>query len=163
MNFNTKNDGFVEKLIKISRTTKVVKGGRKFRFSALVVVGDKNGKIGLGRGKSRDTSSAILKAIKKAKKRSFFIKLTNFSSIPYEVKSKYGASTVVMFPAKNGTGIVAGNVMRAVFEVAGVRNVCSKVIGSKKNSNTIVLAMLECFKKFPNTTEILEDCLVKKI
>ena len=156
MNVKIENSEFVERLLKVSRTTKVVKGGRQFSFSALVAVGNRNGKIGIGRGKSRDTSTAIIKAIREAKKKSFFIKLNSFSSIPYFVKFKYGVSTVIMLPARDGTGIVAGNIMRAVFEVVGIKNVCSKVIGSKKNSNNIVLAMLECFKKFPNTVEVLE-------
>ncbi len=156
MDNKLESEGFVEKLICVSRTTKVVKGGKKFSFSALVVVGNRNGKIGIGKGKARDTSSAIAKAIVKAKKKSLFVKLNNSFSIPYFAKFTYGTSTVLMFPSKDGTGIVAGSVMRAVFEVIGVRNVCSKVIGSKKNANTIVLAMVGCFKKFPDTFEILE-------
>lgn len=144
----TESNILVEKLIKICRTTKVVQGGKKFRFSALVVVGDKNGKIGVGKGKARDTSSAIQKATRKAQKNIFCIKLSSFLTIPYYMKYKCGSSIIIMAPAKSGTGIIAGNTMRSVFEVIGIRNVYSKIFGSKRNVNNILFAMIECFKKF---------------
>lgn len=141
-----KEYGIFEKLITVSRTTKVVKGGRRFRFSALVVTGDRNGKLGVGRGKARDIVSAIQKAVKKARKECVQLDFQSLLTIPCALTYKYGATKVIMIPTRQGTGIVAGSVMRAVFDVIGIKNVCTKVVGSR-NTNTVVLAMLMCFKK----------------
>lgn len=132
----TKSDGLQEKLVSVARTAKVVKGGRIFGFSVLVVVGDGNGKIGLGRGKAREVPVAIQKAMEHARKNMTLIPLAG-NTIHHEIVWRYGASKVFMKPASEGTGIIAGGAMRAVFEVLGVQNVLSKSIGSSNPVNAV--------------------------
>ncbi len=129
-------DGYIEKLVKVNRTSKVVKGGREFGFSALVVVGDGEGKVGLGYGKSKEVPLAIQKAMDKARKSLVHISLDG-STLYHEVVSDHGASKVFMKPAAEGTGIIAGGAMRAVFEVLGVKNVLAKCIGSTNPVNVV--------------------------
>ncbi|MBT4962583.1 MAG: 30S ribosomal protein S5 [Francisellaceae bacterium] len=131
-----KGDGFQEKLIAVARTAKVVKGGRIFGFSALTVVGDGKGRIGVGRGKAKEVPVAIQKAMEGARRNLVHIDL-NGSTLFHPVKSSHGASKVVMLPASEGTGIIAGGAMRAVFEVLGVQNVLSKCLGSTNPSNVV--------------------------
>jgi len=133
---STKSDGLQEKLVSVNRTAKVVKGGRVFGFSVLVVVGDGNGKVGLGRGKAKEVPVAIQKAMENARKSMVFIPLAG-TTMHHEINWKYGASRVFMKPAADGTGIIAGGAMRAVFEVLGVQNVLAKSIGSTNPVNVV--------------------------
>ena len=126
-----------EKVVAINRVAKVVKGGRNFRFSAVVVVGDENGHVGIGNGKAAEVPDAIKKASEAAKKNTFNIKLVKGATISHEVVGKFGACNVYLKPAPEGTGIIAGGPVRAVLELAGVQNVCSKVYGSRAPINII--------------------------
>lgn len=128
------SDGMLEKLIKVTRTAKVVKGGRVFGFSVTAVAGDGQGKIGLGTAKGKEVPNAIKKAFKKARMNMVYIPL-NDGTLQHEIVADHGASKVFMKPASEGTGIIAGGAMRAVFEVLGVRNVLSKCIGSSNPIN----------------------------
>ena len=130
------NDGLKEKLVNINRVAKVVKGGRQFGFSALTVVGDGNGKIGLGRGKAREVAAAIQKAMEDARRNMRSVTL-NGTTLQYAVTANHGATKVFMQPASEGTGIIAGGAMRAVFEVLGVHNVLAKCIGSANPINVV--------------------------
>ncbi len=132
----TTTDGMIEKLVTVTRTAKVVKGGRIFGFAALVVVGDGKGRVGVGRGKSREVPAAIQKAMQDARRRMVRIQL-NSHTLFHKVYGRHGASKVVMLPAGEGTGIIAGGAMRAVFEVVGVHNVLSKCIGSSNPVNVV--------------------------
>lgn len=132
----TKSDGMLEKLVAVSRNAKVVKGGRIFSFAAIVVVGDGTGRIGIGRGKAREVPVAIQKALESARKnmRQVILKGVTLHS---KVLGKHGATRVFMKPASEGTGIIAGGAMRAVFEVLGVKNVLAKIIGSTNPINVV--------------------------
>jgi small subunit ribosomal protein S5 len=140
-----KSSNIYEKLIYVARNTKVVKGGRRFSFSALVVVGGRNGSFGFGRGKARDVAAAIQKASERARKVRINVCVKSLTTIPYMMTSRLGATKVIILPAYQGTSVVAGSVLRSIFYVAGVENVLTKVIGSR-NSNNIVLAVVKCFK-----------------
>ena len=131
-----KTDGYQEKLVSVTRTAKVVKGGRVFGFAVLVVIGDGKGKIGYGRGKAREVPVAIQKAMDQARKNMVYIPL-NGTTIHHEITWNYGASRVFMKPASEGTGIIAGGAMRAVLEVLGVHNILAKSIGSTNPSNVV--------------------------
>ena len=135
-----KTDGYQEKLVSVTRTAKVVKGGRVFGFAVLVVIGDGKGKVGYGRGKAREVPVAIQKAMEQAKKNLFYISLAG-NTIYHEITWNYGASKVFMKPASEGTGIIAGGAMRALLEVLGVQNILAKSIGST-NPNNIVRATI---------------------
>ena len=137
---NENSDGYIEKLVDVRRVAKVVKGGRQFGFSALTVVGDGNGRVGFGRGKAREVPAAIKKAMDNARKNLFRVKL-NGNTLQYPVSSTHGAAKVFMQPASEGTGIIAGGAMRAVFEVLGVRNVLAKIIGSQNPINVVHATM----------------------
>lgn len=133
---STKSDGLLEKLVSVARTAKVVKGGRVFGFSVLVVVGDGKGKIGVGRGKAREVPVAIQKAMERARKNMIYIALSK-TSVCHTISWQYGASKVFVKPASEGTGIIAGGAMRAVFEVLGVQDVLAKSIGSSTPANVV--------------------------
>ena len=128
---------FEERVVFINRVSKTVKGGRRMKFSALVVVGDGKGRYGFGVGKAAEVPDAIKKASESAKKNLFNIHLVKGGTISHEVVGKYGACNVYLKPAPEGTGIIAGGPVRAVLELAGVRNVCSKVYGSRAPINII--------------------------
>jgi small subunit ribosomal protein S5 len=130
------SDGIVEKLVSVRRTAKVVKGGRIFAFSALVVVGDGKGRIGYAIGKSREVPVAIQKANEAARREMLNIELAD-GTVWHEIISTHSASKVLMKPAPEGTGIIAGNAMRAVFEVIGMRNILAKCIGSTNPLNVV--------------------------
>ncbi len=132
----TTTDGLNEKLVDVLRTSKVVKGGRRFSFTAIVVVGDGEGKIGFGRGKGTEVPVAIQKAMESARRNMKKVHL-NGATLQHPVVSKHGATKIWMQPASKGTGIIAGGAMRAVFEVIGVKDVLSKVIGSSNSVNVI--------------------------
>jgi len=129
-------DGIIEKLVNVTRTAKVVTGGRIFGFTALVVVGDGKGKIGFAIGKSREVPAAIQKALEKARKNMIQLQLNN-GTLHHEIVWNRGASRVFMKPASEGTGVIAGGAMRSVFEVMGVTNVLAKCIGSSNPSNVV--------------------------
>lgn len=133
---DSRGDGLIEKLIRVGRTAKVVSGGKIFRFTALVVVGDGKGRIGVGFGKAREVTVAIQKAMESARKNMITLSLNNHT-IWHSTLYKYGATKVYMQPASDGTGIIAGGAMRAVFEVLGVRNVLAKVYGSTNPVNVL--------------------------
>jgi len=133
---STKSDGLIEKSIAVARTAKVVKGGKKFGFAVTVVVGNGNGLIGVGRGKSREVPLAIQKSRENARKNMQQVVLKN-GTLHHELKGKHGATRVFMKPASEGTGIIAGGAMRAVFEVLGVRNVLAKIVGSTNPVNVV--------------------------
>lgn len=130
------SDGFQEKLVTVNRVAKVVKGGRQFGFTALTVVGDGNGKVGIGYGKAREVPLAIQKAMDKARRDMVEVSL-NDGTLHYEINGRHGAARVFMKPASEGTGVIAGGPMRAVFEVVGVRNVLAKCIGSRNPINVV--------------------------
>ncbi len=131
-----KADDLQEKLINIRRVAKVVKGGRIFGFSALTVVGDGKGRIGIGRGKAREVPVAVQKAMESARRNLVKVGL-NGTTLQHDIISEHGAAKVVMKPASKGTGIIAGGAMRAVFEVAGVEDVLAKSIGSRNPVNVV--------------------------
>ncbi len=132
----TSNDDLVEKLVAINRVAKVVKGGRQFGFTALTVVGDGKGRVGMGRGKAREVPAAIQKAMENARKNMISVALKG-STLQYAMMARHGAAKVYMQPASEGTGIIAGGPMRAVFEVLGVHDVLAKCIGSPNPINVI--------------------------
>lgn len=129
-----RKDNFHEQLINVRRVSKVVKGGRIFGFSALTVVGDGEGRVGMGRGKAREVPVAVQKAMEDARRNMFKIQLTG-KTIQYPMVGRHGAARVMLRPASEGTGIIAGGAMRAVFEVLGVQNVLAKVIGTTNPVN----------------------------
>lgn len=133
---NNVTDGMLEKMVSIRRTAKVVKGGRVFGFSALMLVGDGNGKVGFGIGKAREVPVAIKKATEAARSNMVAVNLKG-TTLQHPIKARHGASKVMMLPASDGTGVIAGNAMRAVFEVVGVENVLAKCIGSSNPINVV--------------------------
>jgi len=142
----------VEKVVHIGRVTKVVKGGRNFRFSALVVVGDENGKVGVGTGKAAEVPEAIRKAIEAAKRDMVKVPMVG-TTIPHEVVGRYGAGKVIMMPAKEGTGIIAGRPVRAVLQCAGVRDIRAKSIGSN-NPRNMVNATMEGIDRLKTVAQV---------
>ena len=127
---------FVEKLIKLNRTAKVVKGGRRFSFSALTVVGDQKGRVGFGFGKANDVTEAIKKSLDKAKRNLVMVPIKN-GTIPHDILGTYKSSSVLLKPACSGTGIIAGGPVRAVLEAAGATDVLAKSLGSNTSVNVV--------------------------
>lgn len=145
---------FKEKLVNLSKVTKVVKGGRNMRFSALVVVGDENGHVGAGIGKAAEVSEAIRKGVEDAKKHIIDVAVVN-STIPHEVIGTYGAGKVIMKPASEGSGVIAGGPVRAVIELSGIRNIRTKSLGSNNPTN-MVHATLEGLKALKTAEEVAQ-------
>ena len=135
-NVEVEQNLFEERLVSINHVTKVVKGGRRYRFSAVVVVGDKNGHVGLGTGKAIEIPDAIKKAVEDAKKNLIEVSIVN-TTIPHAVTGVYGAGRVFLKPAPDGTGIIAGGPVRAVVELAGITNILSKSLGSSTPINIV--------------------------
>lgn len=135
-NDNNAADDIIEKLVDVKRTSKTVKGGRKMGFSALVVAGDGKGRIGFGRGKALEVPVAIQKATESARRSMVEIQLKG-NTIQHTIRGRHGASKVLMIPAPEGTGVIAGSAMRAVFEVIGIENVLAKCIGSNSPINVV--------------------------
>ena len=133
---STKTDGYIEKLVAVARNAKVVKGGKIFSFAAVTVVGDGKGRIGMGRGKSREVPEAIRKALENARKNMRHVALKG-DTLHHQIIGKHGATNVFMKPASEGTGIIAGGAMRAVFEVIGIKNVLAKIGGSTNPINVV--------------------------
>ena len=139
-NLPESNDGMQEKLVAVNRVSKTVKGGRLFGFSALTVVGDGNGKVGFGYGKAREVPNAVSKAMEQARKNLKQVHLKD-GTLFYAMRASHGATRVFMQPASDGTGIIAGGAMRAVLEVAGVKNVLAKSYGSRNPINVVRATM----------------------
>lgn len=136
---------YEEEVLQIDRVTRVVKGGRRLRFRATVVVGNKNGKVGIGLGKSNEVVGAIKKAIHQAKKDMVVVPLIN-GTIPHDIKLKYKSARILIMPASPGTGIIAGGSIRKIAELAGVKNILSKIFGSRNritNAQAMMLALRE--------------------
>ena len=144
-----------EKLVNLNRVAKVTKGGRTFSFSAVVVVGDGNGTVGHGLGKARDVSESIAKAVDDAKKNLIHFPITK-GTIPHEQKGKYGAGKVLLKPASDGTGLIAGGAMRAVLEIGGLHNVLAKSQGSS-NPHNVIKATIDALKKLRDGHQVARD------
>ena len=143
---------FEERVVTINRVTKVVKGGRRFRFAALVVIGDKKGRVGFGTGKSQEVPEAIKKAVESAKKNMITV-ATVKTTIPHEVTGIYGAGRVILRPASEGTGVIAGGPVRAVVELAGISDILSKSLGSATPIN-VVRATIEGLKSLETFEQV---------
>jgi small subunit ribosomal protein S5 len=145
-------DGLLEKPIAVVRTTKVAKGGRVMSFSVVAVVGDGDGRVGMGKGKAKEVPAAMQKAMENGRRNMFKVALKG-GTLQHEVKGRHGASKVMLAPAKDGTGVIAGGPMRAVFEVLGLRNVVAKSHGST-NAYNLVRATLDGLRKQTTPADI---------
>ncbi len=136
---------FEERVVSVDRISRTVAGGRRIRFRVLVVVGNKNGQVGVGLAKSNEVASATTKAVKKAKKQLITVPIIN-DTIPHEINYHYGSANVILKPAPAGTSVIAGGPVRAVVELAGIRNVTSKILGATSNKVNNVMATYEALK-----------------
>ena len=149
---NNEAPEFIEKVVYLNRVSKTVKGGRVMKFSALVVVGDGKGTVGYGLGKAAEVSEAIIKGIADAKKNMVKVSLVN-GTIPHDVVGVFGAGTVMLKPAPEGTGVIAGGAVRAVMEAVGIRNICAKCLRSN-NPQNVVKATMEGLKTLRSVEQI---------
>ena len=149
---DARDDGMREKMIAVNRVTKVVKGGRILAFAALTVVGDGDGRVGMGKGKSKEVPAAVQKAMEEARRNMMKVSLRN-GSIHHNVTGHHGAAVVMMAPASKGTGIIAGGPMRAVFEVMGITDIVAKSHGSS-NPYNMVRATLDALTKSTTPSEV---------
>ncbi|OWK27204.1 MAG: 30S ribosomal protein S5 [Parcubacteria group bacterium GW2011_GWA2_38_13b] len=145
--FSPREGGLEQSLLEIKRVTRVVAGGKRFRFRAVVVVGDRKGRVGVGSAKGADVSGAVDKAAEKAKKKLIFVKIIK-GTIPHEIRMKYGSANIMLKPAVSGKGIIAGGAVRVVCSLAGIADVIGKILGSsnKLNNARATIKALENFK-----------------
>lgn len=149
--FSGEDRNLVDKVVFVNRVAKVVKGGRRFSFSALVVVGDQSGRVGFAMGKAKEVPEAIRKGIEKARATMVKVPLVN-GTIPYEIDGRSGAGRVMLRPASQGTGVIAGGPMRAVLEAAGVENVLTKCLGTN-NPNNVIHATFNALRELKDPAE----------
>ncbi|MCD6320168.1 MAG: 30S ribosomal protein S5 [Candidatus Desulfofervidaceae bacterium] len=145
----------IDKIVDIRRVAKVVKGGKRFKFSALAVVGDGNGMVGYGLGKAHEVPDAIRKAVEKARKNMVKVPLKG-TTIPHEMMAHFGAAKVFLKPASKGTGIKAGGAVRAIMEAAGIQDILTKCIGSR-NPHNVVKAIINAFSKMKSAREVAKQ------
>lgn len=143
---------FEERLLEAARTTRVTKGGKRFSFSALVIIGDKRGYVGFGLGKAREVPLSIAKAIEDAKKKTIRVPMVN-GTIPHDVIGEYGTCKIIAFPARRGTGVIAGGAAKPIFELAGYTDVLTKIVGSSNHHN-VVRAVFDALLKLKDVYAI---------
>lgn len=155
-NFTKKQSEFIEKVVEVSRVSRTVKGGKRMRFRALVVIGDKKGRVGMGLGKAAEVALAVAKAVTYAKKHLINVTITN-DTIPHEVLVHYGSAVLFLKPAGKGTSIIAGGAVRAVIEVSGIKNILSKIIGSPNKINNVRATLLALSKLKSPKNNLIEQ------